>query len=208
MEEIWKDIPIISSLENPNNTFNGMNLQESPFLYPNYNLLRPESNNVVLLTPQPNSFSLPSSHQPMTLDLCMQISGSSARRKRFSISRENDDRNNISTSSPTHRCNQRLIKNRESAARSRDRKQVLFLKQSLWASSLLLVYITCLWNVQAYTAQLVQQLQTLKAENAKLKMKQQALLNPILFFLHYSAIKFTLLLTIHIICSYMRQLKL
>ncbi|KAL1825013.1 hypothetical protein ACET3Z_011791 [Daucus carota] len=148
MEEIWKDIPNISSLKNPNNTFNGMNLQESPFLYPNYNLLRPESNNVVLLTPQPNSFSSPSSHQPMTLDLCMQSSGSSARRKRFSISRENDDRNNISTSSPTHRCNQRLIKNRESAARSRDRKQ-------------------------AYTAQLVDQLQTLKAENAKLKMKQQ-----------------------------------
>ncbi|WOG93832.1 hypothetical protein DCAR_0313119 [Daucus carota subsp. sativus] len=151
MEEIWKDIPNLSSLGNPNNTFDGVKLQESAFLNPNYNLnpvLLPASNNVVLLTPQPNSFSSSSCHQPMTLELCMQSSGSSARRKRFSISRENDDQNNISSSSPTHRCNQRLIKNRESAARSRDRKQ-------------------------AYTAQLVQQLQTLKAENAKLKMKQQ-----------------------------------
>lgn len=149
MEEIWKDIPNLSSIQNPNNSFDAMKLQDflaRPFLYPNYNLnLNPVfpstpaeinlfpavhaspvcSNNGVLLRPQGNSLS---SHHPVSsmtstqqhLGLGMQSGGSA--RKRTAVPFENYDQNNGSSCSD--RRYQRLIKNRESAARSRDRKEV------------------------------------------------------------------------------------
>ncbi|KAL8134807.1 bZIP transcription factor 27-like [Apium graveolens] len=154
MEEIWKDIPNLSSLKNPNTSFDAMNLQEflaRPFKYPNYNPVVPQTtaeptnlfsaghatNNVVLSRPQGNSFSsytmTCSAPKQQCLGLGMQSSGSA--RERIAIS-------------PSDRHHQRLIKNRESAARSRDRKE-------------------------AHTADLETKLKTLKAENARLKMDQE-----------------------------------
>lgn len=150
MEEIWKDIPNLSSLKNPNNSLDAMNLQEflaRPFLYPNYNPVFPETTtaptnlfhaspvtcNGVLLRPQGNSLSSHpavgnmtcSSHKQQHLGLGMQSSSSSSgtsARKRIAVCYENDDHNNSSFRSDRH--HQRLIKNRESAARSRNRKEV------------------------------------------------------------------------------------
>ncbi|KAL1831677.1 hypothetical protein ACET3Z_001328 [Daucus carota] len=120
MEKIWKDIPDLPSLENPNNHFHGvMNLQES--------LGRP----LVYLTPL-----LPATNLP----LAMHCGGGA--RRRTGCSRENDYQ------SSSDRRHQRLIRNRESAARSRDRKE-------------------------ARTAELKEEMKRLKAENAELKQKQK-----------------------------------
>lgn len=148
MEEIWKDIPNLSSLKNPNNSFDAVNLQEflaRPFMYPNYNLnpvlpattaaptnLFPAghaTNSVVLLRPHGNSSSSHpvlsnmtcSSQKQQHLGLGMQGSGSSRKRIAISPSKHEDQNNSLFRSDRHH---QRLIKNRESAARSRDRKEV------------------------------------------------------------------------------------
>ncbi|KAK1388060.1 hypothetical protein POM88_016238 [Heracleum sosnowskyi] len=172
MEEIWKDIPNLSSLKNPNSSLDAKNLQEflaRPFLYPNYNLnnlvfpetkasptnlfhASPVTCNGVLLRPQGNSLS---SHPAVSNMICpsqkqqhlgLAIQTSCSARKRVAIRYENDDQNDSSFHSDRH--HQRLIKNRESTARSRDRKE-------------------------AHTTDLENQLKTLKAENATLKKNQQ-----------------------------------
>nr|XP_017224170.1 PREDICTED: bZIP transcription factor 27-like [Daucus carota subsp. sativus] len=146
MEKIWKDIPDLPSLENPNNHFHGvMNLQESlgrPLVY-----LTP-------LLPATNVFfpSSSSSHQSLVSDitcssqpqlpLAMHCGGGA--RRRTGCSRENDYQ------SSSDRRHQRLIRNRESAARSRDRKE-------------------------ARTAELKEEMKRLKAENAELKQKQKVM---------------------------------
>lgn len=168
MEEIWKDIPNLSSLKNPNNSFDAVNLQEflaRPFMYPNYNLnpvlpattaaptnLFPAghaTNSVVLLRPHGNSSSSHpalsnmtcSSQKQQHLGLGMQSSGSSRKRIAISPSKHEDQNNSLFRSDRHH---QRLIKNRESAARSRDRKEVGIIYYNLKVSkqlSLMYYYI-------------------------------------------------------------------